>query len=140
MRLLSPKIHGILDYLAAALFAVAPLLFMFDPRGAAAIGCYAVAGALLVVSLLTRYPLGLVRVVPFTVHGAIEFVVAPLVIAYPWMAGFADMPGPRNFFIIGGAALFVLWMVTDYKAADATRSAASDAHAGLQRPAMSDSL
>lgn len=125
MRLLSPKIHGILDYLAAAGFAAAPLAFMINERTAAVIGCYALAGTLLVVSLLTRYPLGVVRVIPFTVHGAIEFVTAPLMMAYPWLAGFADIPAARNFFIVSGAALFVLWLITDYRAADAARTRAA---------------
>jgi hypothetical protein len=136
MRLLSPKIHGVLDYLAVALFVSAPVVFMINERTAAVAGCYAIAATLLVVSLLTRYPLGVVRVIPFTVHGALEFVTAPLMIAYPWMAGFADLPGPRNFFIVSGAALFALWAITDYKAADAAR-ATTAAHAGPPRPAMS---
>lgn len=133
MRQLSPKLHGILDYLAAAAFATAPLLFMINERTAAVFGCYVAAATLLLVSLLTRYPLGVVRVIPFTVHGALEFVTAPLLVAYPWIAGFADIPGPRNFFIVSGAALFAIWLITDYKAAD--RVPVDDRVVGPPRPA-----
>lgn len=118
MRLLSPKIHGVFDYLASIVFAVAPVLFMPDAVQAAAIACYAVAVTLLIVSLFTRYPLGAVRLIPFTIHGAIEFVVAPLLIAFPWIAGFSHLHDARLFFILAGVLLFALWLITDYRAAD----------------------
>jgi hypothetical protein len=118
MRLLSPKIHGYVDYVTSALFALAPMMFMIEGVPRAVMGCYVIAAALLLVSLMTRYPLGVVRLVPFTVHGALELIGAPVVAAYPWIAGFDHIPAARNFYVIAGLAVFLLWLITDYRAAE----------------------
>lgn len=118
MNLLSPKIHGYIDYLTSALFALAPAMFMIEGVPRAVMGCYVISGGLLVVSLMTRYPLGVVRLVPFPVHGALELVGAPVIVAYPWIADFDHVGPARNFYIITGVALFLLWLITDYRAVD----------------------
>ncbi|HEY0134727.1 MAG TPA: hypothetical protein VGB85_11620, partial [Nannocystis sp.] len=76
MNFLSPRIHGILDYLTAGVFALAPMFLQAEGSQVAILSCYVVAGTLLVLSLLTRYPLGALRVVPFPVHGGIEVFTA----------------------------------------------------------------
>jgi len=68
--------------------------------------------------LFTAYPLGAVKLVPFTVHGAIELILAPVLAILPWLARFSDMPVERNFFLVMAAALAGVWLVTDYKAAE----------------------
>jgi hypothetical protein len=116
MKILPPKIHGYLDYAVILLLAVAPSLFRFTNEAATV--CYVLAVIYLGLVLLTAYPLGLIKLIPFTLHGAIELVLSPLLIAMPWLAGFSyDRPG-RYFFIAAGLALFVVWLITDYKAAD----------------------
>jgi hypothetical protein len=118
MKLLSPTIHGYIDYVTSAVFALAPALFMIEGVPRAVMGCYVIAGALLLVSLVTRYPLGVVPLVPFPVHGALELLGAPVIVAYPWIAGFQYIGPARNFYIIAGVAVFLLWLITDYRAAD----------------------
>ena len=121
MKFLSPRVHGYIDYAAVALLALAPTLFGF--AGVAATICYLAAIGLLVMSLCTAYPLSLARLVPFTVHGAIEFGSSVLFVVAPWLFGFDSVPAPRNFFVIGGIALFGLYLITNYKAADTYRQA-----------------
>lgn len=118
MRLLSPMVHGYIDYVASGVFALAPAIFMIEGVPPAVMGCYVISGALLVVSLMTRYPLGVVPLVPFTVHGAAELLGAPVIVAYPWIAGFERFAVARNFYIVAGAGVFLLWLITDYRAAD----------------------
>lgn len=118
MKLLSPKIHGYIDYVASGTFALAPAMFMIEGVPRAVMGCYVIAGALLLVSLLTRYPLGVVPVVPFTVHGGFELLGGPVIVAYPWIAGFEQVEPARNFYIVAGVVVFALWLLTDYRAAD----------------------
>jgi hypothetical protein len=116
MKFITPKIHGILDMLVTVVLFVAPSLFGFG-REASAVS-YTLGAAYIVVILATAYPYGLVKLLPFTVHGAIELVLSPLLIAMPWIAGFSyDMAG-RAFFVAAGVLLFVVWLTTDYKAAD----------------------
>lgn len=113
--LLSPRIHGYIDYVAVALLALAPTLFGFSGLPAAL--CYILAVVQLGMSLLTAYPLGVASLIPFTVHGTIEAVTSVLLVIVPFLFGFSDVPAARNFFIIGGIVLFAVWLTTNYKAA-----------------------
>jgi hypothetical protein len=108
--------HGYLDYAIVVLFAIAPTVFGWNAGVRNA--CYAMAGVQLILSLLTAYPLGLVRMIPFTVHATIEFITALALMALPWMARFADVDAARNFFVLAGLGLLALWTVTDYKLAE----------------------
>ena len=110
---ITPKIHGILDYAAVPSLLLAPTLFSF--HGLPAISAYTAAGVALVFAIITDYPLGLIKVLPFPVHGMAETIIAPLLAALPWLLGFAADVTARYYFIAAGAALFVVWLLTDYK-------------------------
>jgi hypothetical protein len=112
---LSPRIHGYIDYAAVILLALAPTLFGFSGLPAAL--CYVLAVFQLGMSLLTAYPLGVARIIPFTVHGSIEAAASVLLVVAPFLFGFSEIVRARNFFIIGGIALFAVWLTTNYKAA-----------------------
>ena len=116
MHILKPRPHGFMDYAAILLIAAGPSLFDFG--GTPATLCYALAAIYLGLVLFTAYPLGLVKVVPFTIHGTVELVLAPVLAAMPWIAGFSDVPAARNFFLVLAAALAVVWVLSDYKAAE----------------------
>lgn len=116
MKFLSPKIHGILDYLVIITLFVAPSLLDFP--GQAATVSYILGAAYVILALTTAYPLSLAKIIPFTVHGTIELILAPVLVALPWLVGFSDHEMARNFFVVAGVALFFVWLVTDYKAAD----------------------
>lgn len=118
MNFLSPRIHGILDYLTAGMFALAPTYLQAEGSQVAIMACYVVAGTLLLVSLLTRYPLGALRVIPFPVHGKIEFLAAAGLCALPWLGGFDGLPLSRAFFLYSGLSLLTLWLITDYRGAE----------------------
>jgi hypothetical protein len=115
MKIIPPRPHGYIDYLAIALLVAAPSLLGFD--GIAQTVCYVVAAVYLGLCLLTAYPLGAYKAIPFTVHGGVEVVLAAAFAAFPWLLGFADEAVPRNFFLIVAGTLAVVWLLTDYKAA-----------------------
>jgi hypothetical protein len=115
-RKIGPRMHGYLDYAIVALFAIAPTLFGWN--GTVRNACYAMSFVQLGLSLVTAYPLGAVRMIPFTVHATIEFITALILMALPWMAHFADVDAARNFFVAMGAGLLALWTMTDYKLAE----------------------
>ena len=119
MKFLNPRVHGYLDYLAVALLALAPTLFGFG--GIAAMLCYALAVAQLGMSLLTAYPLGIKHVIPFTVHGGVEVAVTILLLVAPWLLGFEGNLSARNFFLAAGIGLGLVYLTTDYRAADEYR-------------------
>lgn len=116
IRILPPRVHGVLDYALVVLLALAPTLFGFG--GIAAGILYVVAAMQLLMSLLTNYPLGAAKVVPFQAHGRAEIFTAVAFVVMPWLLGFAGIDAARNFYLIAGIGLALLWTITDYKAPD----------------------
>lgn len=116
MKILNPRVHGYLDYAAVLLLALAPTLFGFSGTPAAL--CYVLAIIQGGMSLMTAYPLGAVKVIPFTVHGGIELATAVFLVLSPWLLGFSDIASARNFFLVAGIGLGGVWLTTNYKAAD----------------------
>jgi hypothetical protein len=114
MRFLNPKIHGVLDYVVVLAFLAAPKLVGL--AGLAAYLSYALAAVHLAVTLLTDFPLGALRLIPFPIHGWIELAVGPTLVAAPWVLGFAAGSHARVFYVAAGIAIFLTWCVTDYRA------------------------
>ena len=112
MKPISPKVHGILDYLMVPVFLLAPMLFGFD--GLPATIARILAGVHLILTALTAMPLGLIKVIPFKVHGAIEVVVGLALIGLPWALGFAQVTAARNFFLGVGILILIVAMLTDF--------------------------
>lgn len=119
MKILTSKIHGYLDYVVVILFLVAPTLLGLS--GVPAIIAYTLAVVHLLVTLIT-VPLGVMQVLPLQFHGVIELIVSLTLIALPWILGFASNQSARNFYVAVGVLIFVVWLVTDYKAIDLKKS------------------
>lgn len=114
-KALNPKVHGMLDYGLVALFLLAPSLFSFTETAATV--SYVIGILYLATSLLTKYPLGAVKLIPFPTHGVIESIMAVSWIALPWVFGFAGDAAARNFFIVAGIGLLAVVALTDYTGA-----------------------
>ena len=117
MKLLNPAVHGLLDYALALAFLLLPPVLVFSPEAAAVSRIIGVA--YLGVSLLTKYPLGLLKLIPFPVHGVIESMMAAAWIVLPWVLGFQDDSAGRIFFMLAGIGLLLVAAVTDYQASGA---------------------
>ena len=113
MRSIGPWVHGILDYASVILLAIAPRFTGFS--GKQAMICYALAVVHLLLTVLTRYPLGVVKIVGFPIHGAIELLVSILLLVMPWLAGFSRGVLSTHFFVYFGLLLLVIWFLTDYR-------------------------
>ncbi|AKT36796.1 SPW repeat domain-containing protein [Chondromyces crocatus] len=117
MNILNSRIHGYIDYALVALLVLAPSLFGF--AGVAATICYILAVLQLGMSLLTAYPLGVVKAIPFPVHGGVELVAGVFLLAAPWLFNFAHVASAQIFFIVAGVVLAIVWLVTNYRTAEA---------------------
>jgi hypothetical protein len=113
MKILTPRTHGILDYVTVIAFLLAPTLFNLS--GLPATVSYLLAVVHLGLTLITAFPLGLANAVPFRVHGMIELVVSIALVLFPWLLGFASVPAARNFYIAAGVVIFIVWLLTEYK-------------------------
>ncbi len=116
MKFINPKIHGVIDYLAVALLFLAPSLFGFNGTTAGNLS-YLIGIVQLGLSLTTAYPMGLIRAIPFPVHGMIELTAGIAMLFLPWMFGFTELAAARNFFVISGLILGFVWSTTNYRAA-----------------------
>jgi len=100
--------HGILDYLFAIILAVAPSLVGFAGRQAR--WCYIFAAVLVALALLTQ-----TKLLRLALHGAVELLLAMVMIVLPWVAGFERGVLSRNFYVALGLLLIVLWALTDFR-------------------------
>ena len=114
MRILSPRAHGYVDYLVVVWFLAGPNVFEFS--GTAATIAYVLAGVHLLLTIATNFPMGLLKLVPFPMHGLIEVGVAVLLFALPWVAGFSGDAVAKNFYVGAGAGVLVVFLITDYLA------------------------
>jgi hypothetical protein len=114
IRLLPAWLHAIADYAVGALLIIVALAV---GGSAGAIGTGVVVGAtVLAVSMLTRYPLGVAKVLPFTVHSAGDYLAAALLLVAPFALHFNH--GDRGltiFFIVSGLAVLAVSLITNYQ-------------------------
>jgi hypothetical protein len=114
VKRLSPRLHAPLDFGLAASFALAPWLLDFG--GVAASLAHVIAAGVFVGSLATDYPLGIVKLVPFPIHGYAELASAFCFVAMPYLFGFGGVAASRNFFIFMGVGTIFVFILTDYRA------------------------
>lgn len=114
VRLLPAWLHAIADYAVGALLIVVALVAGDD---AASIATGVVVGSVvLVVSMLTRYPLGVAKVLPFTVHSAGDYLAAGLLIVAPFALGYSgDQAGLSAFYVVAGIAVLAVSLITNYQ-------------------------
>src|SRR5438067_9387849 len=114
IRLLPASLHAVADYAVGALLILVALLV---GGSAGAVGTGVVVGAtVLVVSMFTKYPLGVVKVLPFTVHSAGDYLAAALLVAGPWVLNFADGDtGLAAFYVAAGIAVLAVSLITNYQ-------------------------
>jgi hypothetical protein len=105
--------HGILDYALAILLLAAPSVVGF--AGVQAKWAYIFGGVLLVMAIVTRYPLGIIKIVGLGIHGFVELLLAICLIAAPWYGNFARGVLSRNFYVMLGLLMLVLWFITDFR-------------------------
>jgi hypothetical protein len=110
MRTISTRIHGILDYLLAGFLLAAPWICDFSGDRHAQLIALALGGLLLLMSALTEYEAGLLRLVPFPFHRFGDLLLGLLLAFSPIHFGISGTPA--IVFIIVGFFEIVLAAVT----------------------------
>ena len=90
MRFIPTRIHGLIDYLTGILLIAAPLLFRFADNTAAQWVPMLLGAAILVMALMTDFELSLANLIPMPLHLGIDAAGGLLLLASPWLFGFAD--------------------------------------------------
>ena len=96
--------HGLVtDYPYVALVSTAPETIGFTDEKTATVLCRALAGGILVGSLLTRAEWGLLSVFSFKTHLAFDVANGLFAASAPYLFGFAENKRARNTFLVAGA-------------------------------------
>jgi hypothetical protein len=98
MQKLSPDMHGILDYATGAALLAAPNLLGFArARGNAAKTARLFGGLILGQAMLTDYKYGLLKVLPFRMHLAMDWALGPFMALSPFLFGFRGGRKPASW-------------------------------------------
>jgi hypothetical protein len=111
-KVISPKTHGVIDYVNAGTNLLAGALFRRRSVRASN-AAYALGVGMLVNALMTDYPLGVFRGYSFRVHGALDYGIAAASASMPKLLGIEGSPQAR-FFDWQGTGEGVIAAMTDY--------------------------
>ena len=110
-------LHGFIEYAAAIVFFAAPFVLEFE--SGAAVAASIVAGAVvLFLAAATEGPTSLINYVPLAAHVVLDYLLALLFIAMPFIGGFSDETAPTAFFIGIGALHLLVTIGTRFKRRD----------------------
>lgn len=114
IKFLPAWFHATADYAVGGLLIIVALA-VGGSAGAIATGVV-VGGVVLLVSMLTRYPLGVLKVLPFTVHSAGDYLAATLLIVAPFVLNFRTSDtGLSVFYVAAGIAVLAVSLITNYQ-------------------------
>ena len=112
--LLSPQMHGVLDYPLAVVLIAGPLVLSFDDRTATVIALvFGAAAAVLAVA--TAWSTGIVHVIPPLLHGYIDVVVTLAMIVLPFAVGFSSHTATLVFYLVVGGGGLLATLVTRFE-------------------------
>ena len=120
VKILPAWFHGIADYAVGGLLIVVALAV---GGSSLAVATGVVVGAVvLAVSMLTNYPLGVTKVLPFTVHSAGDYLAAALLVIAPFALSFNDSDGGLSaLYLAAGVAVLAVSLITNYQYSDAVQ-------------------
>ena len=117
---LNSRTHGAIDYLVVVFLLLSPTLFGLNDITATV--TYVVAAIHLLLTITTKFEFGLVKIIPFKIHGVIELIVSIVLIGVAFYLGNLEGELSRNFYLSFGIAVFITWLITDYKIASEKQS------------------
>ncbi|HZI91924.1 MAG TPA: hypothetical protein VFD31_09920 [Thermoleophilaceae bacterium] len=110
-------VHGIIEYVAGVAFIVAPFVLTFDSGAATALSI--IIGVLVIaIAAATDGPTSLVNQIPVSAHVVMDYALAVLLVALPFLAGFSSETEPTAFFIVLGIAHLLITIGTRFSKAE----------------------
>lgn len=109
-------LHGVIEYLAGVLLIVAPFLFGFESDAAVALSI--IAGVVVIaVAASTEGRGSLIDSIPISIHVLIDFALAAVLIAAPFLFAFSGESAPTAFFIVLGVLHLLVTIGTRFRSA-----------------------
>jgi hypothetical protein len=132
-------LHGLVEYVAGGLFIALPLVLGYDSGAATAVSIV-VGVVLIAVAASTDWGLSLNNQIPKAVHFAIDWILAGVLIASPFLFGFSGEDTPTAIFIAAGVLHLLLTIGTRFgqRPADRERQTRSKSSSSKVRAAADD--
>lgn len=107
MKFITKEIHAYLDYPVAFGLMIMPFLLGLGTSHPLAFGLSVATGvAALILTVLTDHHLGVVKILPYKLHLAVDFMVALTFLAAPFVLGFSGIDAA--YYVILGATVLVV--------------------------------
>ena len=108
--MIPPSAHRLLDFVTVVAFAAAPTVLGLT--GLPATISYVLGCVHLALTLLTRFSTGGAQPIALKIHGAVELVVGPVLIAAPFVLGWQGVA--KTFFLAAGVVIAAVWALSAY--------------------------
>lgn len=107
MKFITKRIHAFLDYPVALALIALPFLLGLGSSNPLALQLSVATGiAALILTLLTDHHLGVLKVIPYKFHLAVDFLVAIVFILAPFIFSFEGMDA--YYYWVNGIAVLVV--------------------------------
>ena len=110
---LSAFLHGLIEYALGVLCIAAPFIFGFD-RGSGKAAAIVIGVLILAVGASSDLPTGLAKTIPTAIHASLDFVLAAILIASPFLFGFSGDGNATAFFIVAGVGYLLVTIATRF--------------------------
>jgi hypothetical protein len=106
-------VHGLVEYVAGIFLVAAPFLLSYDSDAATAVSI--VAGVvILIVAASTAMSTGLIKSIPVQAHVVLDYLLAAVLIASPFLFAFTRDGSATAVFIVLGVAHLLLTIATRF--------------------------
>lgn len=113
LRIITPTVHGVIDYGAGVGLILAPFLLQLGDSTSMAVWVSVTMGAaVLVASALTDYRLGLLRTIPFDGHLAIDLAAATAFMVTPFVLNMEGLD--MHYYLINAAVVYLVVGLSDH--------------------------
>ena len=112
MKIISPKIHGLIDYVVVMSFLASPILLGLPHY--AGIIAYLLGFVHLSLTMLTKYQFGVFKVIPLPIHGWIELIVSFALVIIAFYLGSLEGDFAKFYYVGFAVAVFITWLLSDY--------------------------
>ncbi|MEO5582663.1 MAG: hypothetical protein ABIR66_08215, partial [Saprospiraceae bacterium] len=75
---------------------------------------YGLAAVHFLLTISTDFRFGVIKLIPFRIHGIIELLVSLLLVGVAFYLGSRENLLARNFYLFFAGAVFLTWALTDY--------------------------
>jgi len=108
--MISPFVHGIIDYLYGISLNATPWILGFDKTSTETYLLYFTATIVFVYSLITKYQLSIAKILSMKTHLFIDAVISGFLISAPWLFEFSSRA--RWAYALFGAAGFTVILLS----------------------------